>query len=81
MLASRARDPERRRAHSPEKLPVLFDALQRAAAHADLATRSVGLGLYIVKQVVEAHRGTVEVQSTEAAGTTFTVRLPRLARP
>lgn len=64
----------------PEKVPVLFEPLQRAAAHADVATRSVGLGLYIVKQIVEAHRGSVEVRSTEPEGTSFTVRLPRLER-
>ena len=65
----------------PEKLPVLFEPLQRATAQVDMATRSVGLGLYIVKQIVEAHHGSVEVRSTEAEGTTFTVRLPRLATP
>jgi PAS domain S-box-containing protein len=36
----------------------------------------VGLGLYIVKQIVTAHRGSVSVQSAAGAGTTFTVRLP-----
>jgi PAS domain S-box-containing protein len=41
------------------------------------ATRSVGLGLYIVQQVVHAHGGEVEVHSSEGEGTTFTVRLPR----
>jgi signal transduction histidine kinase len=39
--------------------------------------RSVGLGLYIVDQVVRAHGGSVEVESTAEAGTTFSVRLPR----
>jgi signal transduction histidine kinase len=39
--------------------------------------RSVGLGLYIVDQVVRAHGGSVQVASTGDAGTTFTVRLPR----
>jgi PAS domain S-box-containing protein len=41
------------------------------------ATRSVGLGLYIVRQVARAHGGEVEVRSLEGEGTTFTVRLPR----
>jgi signal transduction histidine kinase len=36
----------------------------------------VGLGLYIVKQIVAAHGGTVTLSSTAEAGTTFTVTLP-----
>lgn len=37
----------------------------------------LGLGLYIAKELVTAHGGTLGVTSTDAAGTTFTVRLPR----
>ncbi len=37
----------------------------------------LGLGLYIAKQVVSAHGGRIDVASSEAAGTTFTVQLPR----
>jgi signal transduction histidine kinase len=40
----------------------------------------LGLGLYITQQIVEAHGGTVEVRSTMEEGTSFTVRLPRIAR-
>ena len=36
-----------------------------------------GLGLYIAKEIVAAHGGTIEVRSLDASGTTFTVRLPR----
>jgi sigma-B regulation protein RsbU (phosphoserine phosphatase) len=53
----------------------LFEPFKRG----QLEPRSgnMGLGLYIVDQVVRAHGGTVEVSSTQANGTTFTVHLPR----
>jgi signal transduction histidine kinase len=42
-----------------------------------LPKRGLGLGLFIVKEIVTGHEGTVEVASTATEGTTFTVRLPR----
>lgn len=59
-----------------EVLPYLFDPFQ---SHKDRATRSegLGLGLYIVHQLLLAHGGTIEVSSTAAAGTTFRIQLPR----
>jgi signal transduction histidine kinase len=62
---------------APERLGTLFEPLQRARGEVDKAGHSIGLGLYIVKQVVDAHGGTVSVESTAEAGTTFTVWLPR----
>ncbi|HLL52930.1 MAG TPA: ATP-binding protein [Myxococcaceae bacterium] len=64
-----------------ERLERIFQPLQRATGEVDVTGRSIGLGLYIVKQVVDAHGGAVAVQSTAQAGTTFTVRLPRKAPP
>jgi PAS domain S-box-containing protein len=61
---------------SPELMSRLFEPMQRGSSATD-QTRSVGLGLYIVKALVEAHEGRVEVQSTTGRGTTFTVHLPR----
>ena len=60
----------------PGMLGRIFHPMQRGGARTDAAHRSVGLGLYIVEQVVRAHRGTIDVQSTAETGTTFTVRLP-----
>jgi len=60
-----------------DALPRLFQPLHRAVVGVDNTTRSVGLGLYIVDQIVRAHGGTLSVTSTGRDGTTFTVRLPR----
>lgn len=60
-----------------EALPTLFDAFQRGdGAHASQPA-GLGLGLYIVQQLVTSHGGEVAVRSAEGRGTTFTVRLPR----
>jgi signal transduction histidine kinase len=64
----------------PDLLAMIFDPLMRhtmAASSAPRVPGSIGLGLYIVREIVVAHGGTVEVASTAQAGTTFTVRLPR----
>lgn len=42
--------------------------------------RNVGLGLFIVDQIVKAHEGSVQVSSTAAVGTRFVVHLPRDAK-
>ncbi|WP_052313172.1 sensor histidine kinase [Corallococcus coralloides] len=62
----------------PDLLPRLFEPLERGAPHqGNRSERSIGLGLFIVRQVVHAHGGTVSVTSLPEAGTTFTVRLPK----
>ncbi|WP_147450191.1 hybrid sensor histidine kinase/response regulator [Corallococcus carmarthensis] len=62
---------------APERLPDLFQPLQRGTHPVDLASRSVGLGLFIVKSIVDAHQGHIDVRSAAGEGTTFTVTLPR----
>ena len=61
----------------PDALPHLFDPFWRAQdSPGGSREDSLGLGLFIVKQLVEAHGGSVAVASTAADGTTFSVRLP-----
>lgn len=60
-----------------ELLPVIFEPMQRGTTSMSRTGRSVGLGLYIVSQVVAAHGGRIEVRSSAEEGTAFTARLPR----
>ncbi|MFP2927226.1 GAF domain-containing protein [Pyxidicoccus sp. 3LG] len=60
----------------PELLPRLFEPMTRGVLKEGQSSRSIGLGLYIVSDIVRGHGGGVEVVSSEQ-GTTFTVRLPR----
>ena len=59
-----------------ELLGTIFDPLVHGKS-SDQNTTGLGLGLFIVSEIVSAHRGTVAVTSSEEAGTTFSVRLPR----
>jgi PAS domain S-box-containing protein len=62
-----------------DTLPHVFEPFRRAVGEEPLAPQGLGLGLFIVKEIVAAHGGTLEVRSTREEGTTFTVRLPRRA--
>ncbi|EJC80037.1 signal transduction histidine kinase [Rhizobium leguminosarum bv. trifolii WSM2297] len=57
-----------------DDLPKLFQPYYRARSATGIA--GTGIGLNVVKQVVELHGGTVEVTSELGNGTTFTIRLP-----
>lgn len=59
-----------------EELPKLFSKFFRAANVLKYETEGTGLGLYIVKNIVEAHGGKVWVDSIENRGTTFFFTLP-----
>lgn len=58
-----------------ESLCSVFEPFSHAAD-----TRGLGLGLFIVKEIVTAHGGTIDVVSTAETGTTFTVHWPRTFR-
>jgi K+-sensing histidine kinase KdpD/ActR/RegA family two-component response regulator len=60
-----------------ELLPRLFEPMTRGTLKEGQSSRSIGLGLYIVRDIVRGHGGSVEVMSSAEDGTTFTVRLPR----
>lgn len=61
-----------------DELPRLFERFWRARAP---SAPGMGLGLYIVKALVEAHGGKVWVESAHGAGSTFSFTLPRAPRP
>lgn len=69
----------------PEELRErLFDPFRQGEGEREHGRRrngGLGLGLFIVKEIVQSHGGTVEVTSSQKDGTTFTVRLPRPPRP
>ena len=59
---------------APEDRTRVFEQFVRVGDR--LRTPGLGLGLYITKQLVEAHGGTISVESTLGEGSTFTVALP-----
>jgi signal transduction histidine kinase len=63
---------------APEIMPRLFEPFQASRESRDRGD-GLGLGLYIVQQIVFSHDGRVEVRSTPSEGTTFVVHLPRRA--
>jgi signal transduction histidine kinase len=58
----------------PEDLPHVFDRYWQAPSNA--LRRGSGLGLYIVKTIVEAHEGATWAESTPGAGASFFFTLP-----
>lgn len=64
----------------PKALEAIFNPLVQLAVAPDIAGRpqtSIGLGLFIAREITNAHDGSIVARSHETDGTTFTIRLPR----
>ena len=61
---------------APEELPKIFERFYRIKHPKTRQVSGTGLGLSLVKGIVEAHHGTMDVESVPDKGTTFTIRLP-----
>jgi signal transduction histidine kinase len=59
-----------------DSIPKLFDSFYRLDNNAESHSNNLGLGLYISKEIVVAHGGTIGVRSSAEEGATFLIRLP-----
>jgi signal transduction histidine kinase len=63
-----------------DQQPLIFEPfVHKGGAAGAQPSSGLGLGLFVVREIVQAHQGSIEVISNEREGTTFTVRLPRSA--
>jgi two-component system sensor histidine kinase SenX3 len=61
-----------------KNLSDVFTRFYQVDQVAHLPTQGLGLGLYITRQIVEAHGGMISVESVEGEGATFIIKLPLL---
>ena len=59
-----------------DEIPQLFERFHRARNVSSRYYGGLGLGLYIARAIIEAHRGSITVESEEGQGSRFTIRLP-----
>jgi PAS domain S-box-containing protein len=59
-----------------DAMPRLFERFYRVASAETSSVSGVGVGLYVVREIVRLHNGEVRVESTPGEGSTFTVALP-----
>jgi signal transduction histidine kinase len=62
---------------SPEDLPHIFERFYRTDKSRNRDTGGAGIGLTIVKSIIEAHKGSITVESEPGKGSTFFVTLPK----
>ena len=60
---------------APEDVERIFQRYEQAISARSFG--GLGLGLYIARQIVDAHGGTIQVESQPGAGSTFTIDLPK----
>ncbi len=60
----------------PEEIPFLFDKFKTFRGEGKSKVSGSGLGLYIARAIVQAHGGTIDVESEEGQGSTFSFTLP-----
>jgi len=66
---------------APEEQTQIFDRFYRVDTDRSRHTGGSGLGLAIAKAIVQAHQGSIQVQSVLGKGSTFTIRLPLEVAP
>jgi signal transduction histidine kinase len=65
----------------PEKLPRIFDSFFTTKSGPDASGKGgTGLGLSMCRDIIEAHRGRIRVDSTVGKGTAFTLKLPTVTK-
>jgi PAS domain S-box-containing protein len=60
-----------------EQMNKIWEVLEQGVDPVRRAQEGLGLGLVLARYIVEAHRGTIEVETSPGEGSTFTVKLPR----
>src|SRR5436189_1970942 len=61
----------------PDEVGQLFRPMKHSRGNSGRDRRHLGLGLYIVDKIIEAHGGSIDVASSKSDGTRFTLHLPR----
>ncbi|MCG8309514.1 MAG: PAS domain-containing sensor histidine kinase [Cytophagales bacterium] len=61
---------------SQDLIPIIFDKFSKASRAGIEGEKSTGLGMWIVKHIVQLHKGEISVESHENKGTTFSIILP-----